>query len=345
MNKLKLVILVILRVVKLGLLSYLPVKKDIYISAWYCGLANNIIQLVQAEYLSKRFCFTLHVPPHNFLKVEEKYPLHDIKQMQRSSFPTVFGDLLEQPNTSVGSTFGLFRRMFYRFDSLPFSPDLADYRQVLRQELFPIIPRRADDLIKDDTLVIHMRSGDVFGEDLTKLHEGYIHEGYIQPPFSFYLEIINKFGFKDIVIVTQNDFQNPCINEMKRLLPDIRIQASDLLDDISTIMSARNLVTAHSTFSLCLGLASDKLKRMFIPQFDITNKYYYTRVAFSPIGGCFVSKTSTSHFRNLDCDVRLVKILDYVPIGAWQNSPKQRNQMLAHSRDLINFRWVNESQT
>ena len=340
MNKLKLVILIILRIVKLGLLSYLPVKNDIYISAWYCGLANNIIQLVQAEYLSKRFGFTLHVPPHNFLKVEEKYPLHDIKpKMQRSSFPTVFGDLLEQPNTSVGSTFGLFRRMLFRFDSLPFSPDLADYRQVLRQELFPIIPRRADDLIKDDTLVIHMRSGDVFGEvrSFTK--------GYIQPPLSFYLEIINKFSFKDIVIVTQNDFQNPCINEMKRLLPDIRIQASDLLDDISTIMSARNLVTAHSTFSLCLGPASDKLKRMFIPQFDITNRYYYTRAAFLPTGSrCFVSKASTSHFRNLDCDVRLVKILDYVPIGAWQNSPQQRNLMLAHSRDLINFRWVNESQ-
>jgi hypothetical protein len=118
-------------------------------------------------------------------------------------------------------------------------------------------------------LVIHIRSGDVFWEDLTRLHKG-----YIQPPLSFYLEIINKFNLKDIVIVTQDDFKNPCINELKRLMPDIRIQTSNILDDISTIISARNLVIAHSSFSLCLGLASDKLKRMFIPQFDITNKFY-----------------------------------------------------------------------
>src|ERR1700730_12884043 len=98
MNKLEWVILIIyasslapLRAVKLGLLSYLPMKKDIYISVWFRGLANNVIKLVQAESLSKRFGFTLHVAPHNFLKVEEKYPLHDIKPKefrQRSYFPS-----------------------------------------------------------------------------------------------------------------------------------------------------------------------------------------------------------------------------------------------------------------
>jgi len=349
MNKLKWVILIIyasslalFRSMKLGLLSYLPVKKDIYVSVWFGGLANNIIQLAHVEYLSKRFGFTIHIPPHSLLRVGDKYKLHNIKprEFQQSSyFPstssTVIYDLLTRPETSVGPAFSLFQRMFWQFDILPFSPELADYRHVLRHELFPIIPQHADELIKDDTLVIHIRSGDVFWEDLTRLHKG-----YIQPPLSFYLEIINKFNFKDIVIVTQDDFKNPCINELKRLMPDIRIQTSNILDDISTIISARNLVIAHSSFSLCLGLASDKLKRMFIPQFDITNKFYYTRAPFWPniYKYSFVAKTSISHFRNLDCDVRLVTIRDYVPIGAWQNTPQQRDLMLAHSRDLINFR-------
>lgn len=347
MNKLKWVILIVyassmalLRILKLGILCYTPIKKHIFISVWFGGLANNIIQLAQAEYLAKRFGFTLHVPAHHFLKVGQKYKLHEIKPVseQRPYFPstpsTVILDLLTEPETPLPE-YGFFRRMFWRFDILPLSPNMADYRRVLRQDLFPVIPHSPDDLIKDDTLVIHMRSGDAFWEDLTKLHKG-----YIQPPLSFYLEIIDKFEFKDIVVVTQDDFKNPCINELKRLRPEIRIQTSDLQADISTIMSARHLAVAHSSFSLCLGLASDKLKQMFVPQFDMTNKFNYTRAPFWPniYKYAFVAKTPLSHFRDLDCDVRLVKVSDYVPIGAWINTPEQRSLMLSHSRNSLAFR-------
>jgi hypothetical protein len=95
MNKLKWVILIIyasslalFRSMKLGLLSYLPVKKDIYVSVWFGGLANNIIQLAHVEYLSKRFGFTIHIPPHSLLRVGDKYKLHNIKprEFQQSSY-------------------------------------------------------------------------------------------------------------------------------------------------------------------------------------------------------------------------------------------------------------------
>jgi Zn-dependent protease with chaperone function len=161
MNKLKWAILLIytstlalLRMLKLAILSYFFTKKDLYISVWFGGLANNIIQLAHSEYLSNKFCFTIHVPPHNFLKVTEKYDVHDIEPMefqQKMYFPST-------PSTVIILTLALFRRMFWRFDILPFSPNFADYRDVMRQKIFPIIPHRTDDLIKDDTLVIHMRS-------------------------------------------------------------------------------------------------------------------------------------------------------------------------------------------
>jgi hypothetical protein len=105
--------------------------------------------------------------------------LHDIKPIEfqqktyfHSTPSTVILDILTQPETPI-STLALFRRMFWRFDILLFSPNFADYRDVPRQKIFPIIPHRDDELIKDDTLVIHMRSGDVFWEDLTNLHKGY----------------------------------------------------------------------------------------------------------------------------------------------------------------------------
>jgi hypothetical protein len=77
MNKLKwsvlivyALFLIILRITKLAFLSYLPLKKAIYLSVWSGELANNLIQLAHAEYLSKRFGFVIRVPPHNFLKVQ-----------------------------------------------------------------------------------------------------------------------------------------------------------------------------------------------------------------------------------------------------------------------------------
>jgi len=59
MNKLKWFLLVayglyiiLLRISKLAILSKLQIKKNIYILSWYSGLGNNIIQLIQAEYLA-----------------------------------------------------------------------------------------------------------------------------------------------------------------------------------------------------------------------------------------------------------------------------------------------------
>jgi hypothetical protein len=80
----------------------------------------------------------------------------------------------------------------------------------------------------------------------------------IQPPVSFYLALIEKFKFQDIVVVTQGDFKNPCINELKKAIQYIRIKTASLVDDISAILSAKNLVIANSTFSLCFGLVSAK---------------------------------------------------------------------------------------
>jgi hypothetical protein len=346
MNKLKWSVLFIwasfiitLRVAKLILVSYFPFKKDIYILYWFGLLANNIIQLAHAVYLSKKFGFIIHVPPHEFLTVEEKYALHAIKPkefQQNPYFPSTsaatFLDLQTKPNKSIGSILPLVRQLFWRFDVLPFSPDIKAYRKVLREDILPIIPHHDDTLIKDDTLVIHIRTGEIFQMDINRT--------MIQPPVSFYSELIDKCNFKDIVIVTQDDFRNPCINQLEKLFPDIKIQTSTLVNDISTILSARNLVIANSTFSLCLALASDKINRLFIPQFDITAYFNYTRAPFWPniIKYAYVAGSSESQFQNLDLEVHLIKILNYIPMGGWLNEQHQYNTMIEHPREDIVFK-------
>ena len=348
MNKLKWLLLVVyglyiilLRIPKLAILSKLPIKKDIYILSWYSGLGNNIIQLAQAEYLAEQAGFTVHAPPHNILKLQNKFLMHDIKPIpleQRPYFPktssSLFFDLRKKPDLFAGSKLALFGSFYFRFDMQPFSPRLGDYRRILRRELLPVLPYYNDHLINDETLVIHMRSGDVFGDDLSE-----IPKGYIQPPLSYYLEIINKFGFKDIVIVTEKDLRNPCINQLKELMPNTKIQTSNLLDDMSTMMSARNLIVGQSSFSLCLGLASDKIKRIFIPQFDITNWFFHSRGYIAPniYRYFFDPRFSGSQFQDMDIEVYLIKIANYVPIGDWRNNEQQKTLMIEHLREDIIF--------
>lgn len=345
MNRLKWFILMVyalfkifVRVSRLTILAYSPIKKDVYILYWFGLLANNIIQLAHAEYFSKRFGFSIKVPPHKFLKVGEKYQIHDIKPkefQQKSYFPSTtaatFLDLQKQPDRHVPSRWHIVRQLFWRFDVLPFSPDIADYRSILKEKILPIIPYHDDDLIKDDTLVIHIRTGEIFQLDINKT--------MIQPPLSFYLEIIKKFNFKDIVVVTQDDFRNPCIKELKNAIPEIRIQTSSLVDDISTILSARNLVIANSTFSLCFGLASKNIKRLFVPQFEVSKYFYYTRLPFWPnlIKYAYASEFSGSQFQNLDIDVHLIKMRNYIPMGGWHNEPHQYDVMVAHPREDVLF--------
>lgn len=348
MNKFKWLIFAIyglfvsaIKIARLSTLSKLPVRKELYLSTWHAGLANCLVQLVHAQYIAERGGFTgRYVPPHGLLKVEDRFRTHNIKlkpQKQKSYFPqtpsSIFRDLQNRPESTLGLA-TLFRTLFFDYDIQPFSPRLGDYRSILKRDLSSIIPHHDDTSITDETLVIHIRSGDVFVDDPKT-----IVNSYVQPPTSYYSEIIDKFNFRDVVIVSEKDLKNPCINQLMKLIPNIRIQTSDLISDMSTIISARNLIVGVSTFSLCLGLASDKLKRLFIPQFDSTNKFYYLRGPFSNnIYRYFYDPHfSSSHLRDLDIEAYLIKISSYTLMGDWRNSEQQRKLMVEHSRDHIRF--------
>src|SRR5579883_4064 len=310
----------------------------IYVRAWFGDLGNNLIQLANAEHLSEIIGLDVYCPRHSFLEVEKNYLIHEIPSdkfltdTKSLSYVWYIDHLQNNINPSelfpVKEQSSLLRYYYYYFDTLPFLPRLTHYRQILKNKLLPLIPHQLDRSITDETLVIHIRSGDIFG-DVS------IHQAYIQPPLSFYLKIIETFDFKDIVIVTQDDFRNPCIAELKQLMPEIRIQASSLEEDVSTILSARNLVVGISTFSLSLGFASTQIKRLYVPQFDI--KKGYLRVMFWPelFKLVFNSKNPNLEHQTLDFHLYPIKILNYIAIGDWHNAPRQREQMLNHAGENL----------
>ena len=56
--------------------------------------------------------------------------------------------------------------------------------------------------ISEETLIIHMRSGDIFANCP--------HPKYIPPPLSFYNNILDENNYKDVLICTENS-RNPCL--------------------------------------------------------------------------------------------------------------------------------------
>jgi hypothetical protein len=141
--------------------------------------------------------------------------------------------------------------------------------------------RGLDDEHADTTLVIHIRSGDLFDFDyfngnevkewMPAAKEGKTHEDgfYWQPPLCFYKRVIqqgNGHGqeFTKVLVVTERDKKNPTIKGLLEWRPSlVTVQSSELWIDVSTILQARHLVISHGTFSWGLALLSKELRTLY----------------------------------------------------------------------------------
>lgn len=320
----------ILRPAKLLLISVSVYKhKAIYIKSWGGRLGNNLIQLAQAMYLSRKLECNIFVPVHDFLYLDPICSIHN-GNVDHNAFAQSIKYLVTYQLFLVDLTYGdvkktngividpnLFRVFFYNYDIFPFRMTLSDYRFFLKEVIAESLPTSLDTCILDETLVIHIRSGDTFDKQK-------YHSAYVQPPLGFYLKIINEQSYRDIVIVTEKDFENPCISHLKKMFPKIRIQASSLEEDVSTLLSARNLVVSLSSFSLVLAFSSQMIKRLYIPKFDIKKGYYRTVFWPSIMRDAFFSSVEKPSLTNiLDFELYFYKHIDYTPIGSWKRDQKQ----------------------
>ena len=160
---------------------------------------------------------------------------------------------------------------------------------------------RASTTIDPDTLVINIRSGrDIF------THEPRPQADYMQPPLSMYKAIISSHGYDNCLIVTEPDQANPVIPALLQWNSKIKLKRHiSVRDDIETLLSARHLVIAHSTFSWCLALMSRNLKVLHQP-------------ASFPVRGV------------KDFIVHTYIPKNYIAPGEWDASPSQLNAMVHH---------------
>jgi len=155
-----------------------------------------------------------------------------------------------------------------------------------------------EDLLDENDLLIHIRSGDLF--------EGtHPHSGYISPPLSYYTDIINKTHFNTIYLIAE-DRKNPCINGIIDLYPKIIFKIQSLKEDVKLLISATNVISSFGTFIPQLLCVSDKIKNLYSPSYSFKcnkpgiNNHYTTLTNYKTI------------------------------MTPWKNSPEQHNLMMTY---------------
>ncbi len=107
--------------------------------------------------------------------------------------------------------------------------------------------------IDEDTLVVHIRTGDIFYDNW--------HSLYNQNPLSYYLKISENFN--RVLVISGKEDNNPVI----KLLSDYKkfsFQSSSFTDDFNVLLNAKNLATSGvSGFPLSAALMSQKLENFY----------------------------------------------------------------------------------
>jgi len=133
-----------------------------------------------------------------------------------------------------------------------------------------------------DSLIIHIRSGDIYKNDW-----GPVHPKYGPPPLAFYTRAIEEHqsrhsssgsssgGGASIVIVTELENMSPFVDALLGMYPQdmITLQAGTLEEDVGVVLAARHLVAAQGSFAYALALTSEQLETLYIFKNNFNEQY------------------------------------------------------------------------
>jgi hypothetical protein len=246
----------------------------LFISSWFGRNGNNILQLVRAIHYAK-------IHEHNIIY----FPSHELL----STNSIKINKNIDSVNPEkISDSF------FYKKTGLP----PVKLREYSREYIQPILIFNINRIITAD-LCIHIRGGDNFNNNP--------NPAYVQPPLKYYIDIINQYKDKNILIVYE-DKNNPCINELLKF-ENLNFQSSSLIEDIRTLINCENVVIGFGTFGFMIYLLSNKLKNLYIPQ------YYLTELPLGEYG----------------INLYTVNLRNYIKLGGWKNTKEQQEYMIKYT--------------
>lgn len=253
------------------------------ISNWYGRFGNNIQQICNGILYSSL--------------TEDAFKSIDHELINQVTF-----NYMEQKNVKCNRFF------YYNTTNKDFDIDIdylySNIGKIAKEYVTPNFKFNVEQCFDDSTLVIHIRSGDIFQIEFNPPHV------YTPNPLQYYLNLIEKYD--KIIVVTEPDDYNPIINELKKI-KKVTIQSKSVAEDFSTLLRSKNIATSGTgTFAVAAALCSTNIKNFYC-----SNLYLNEHLNPEMI----ISSGITVHMMNLN---------NYIKTNEWTNSTEQRKFILEY---------------
>lgn len=162
--------------------------------------------------------------------------------------------------------------------------------------------------LKDDTVVIHIRGGDIFSR---KNYYCPVISRYIQNPLIYYKWVIDKF---EKAIILTEDYSNPTVKHLEKY-QKVNVKISSLEDSLITLLRSKNIATGGiSSFPIAAALLSKNLKNLYTTNLVVNEILNQTDIQSQNV------KINTF---NLDFN-------KYISGDQWLNTEEQRELMISY---------------
>ena len=272
----------------------MPIK----ISKWFGRLGNNIQQCAVGILIAKQRNDTFQNIEHDIIK-----PISlDFRSLKNNNFGKVYSN------------------EFFYWNGYIRSPNISSYKlykeiqKICRKYILPRldIPKIS---IPKETLVIHIRSGDVF-------EDGMSFYNFIPNPYIYYLKLIDFYD--SVLVITEKDKRNPVVNKLKKI-SKVNIQAESIKEDFGALLGAKNLATSGvGTFPIAASLCSENLENLYCSE-------NFEKIAVN------YKMISDPGINVYEC-----KLNNYIKKGSWRSNSEQKKLILEAKVD-INFRKLNKN--
>lgn len=181
---------------------------------------------------------------------------------------------------------------------------------IAKQYVVPAFKFSIDNSFDDATLVIHIRSGDIFAHEHNPPHD------YVPNPLCYYLSLVEEYD--KVVVVTEPDNYNPIVDILGKI-EKVEIQSKSVEEDFSTLMRAKNLASSGTgTFAIAAALCSSNIQNFYC-----TNLYldeHLNPEMLVPIKSI---------------RVHMMELKDFIKIKEWKNNEEQRKFILEYNNESI----------
>lgn len=134
----------------------------------------------------------------------------------------------------------------------------SDKTKAVATQLLTLLPFTISPASQSRILTVHLRSGDVFGENP--------HPNYGQPPWAFYAKVLETQTWDEVVLVSE-DQGNPNLAAIAKWCEaqnvTLRLTGTRLDETMVALLEAGNLVLSEGTFAASLALIGGESKRVY----------------------------------------------------------------------------------